>query len=96
MVLPALEKMRKQARTPVINMIILNIYEKIATSLGSQIIAIKILPQLIPLLGDDSLSKGEHLAYRNTIQSLVKRLVNEADKRYVDSNDIAYSPEKLM
>jgi len=43
-VLPALEKMRKNAKTPVINMIILNIYENVANQLGSSIIAQKILP----------------------------------------------------
>lgn len=73
-------------------MIILNIYEGIASSLGIKVISTLILPSLIPLLNDDSLTKGEYLAYRNTIRSLIKRLENEADKRYKNSNEQALSP----
>jgi len=87
MVLPALEKMRKIVNKPAINMIILNIYEGIASKLGIKVISTVILPSLIPLLNDESLSKGEYLAYRKTIRSLIKRLEKEADERYVNSNE---------
>ena len=77
-------------------MIILSIYEGIASSLGIKIISSYILPSLIPLLNDEGLTKGEYLAYRNTIRSLIKRLESEADKRYSHSEEVALSPTKLM
>jgi len=77
-------------------MIILHIYEGIASSLGIKIISNNILPAIIPLLNDDTLTKGEYLAYRNTIRSLVKRLEQEADKRYANSTEIALPKDLLM
>lgn len=88
--------MRKLVQKPEIRMIILHIYEGIASSLGIKIISNNILPSIIPLLNDDSLTKGEYLAYRNTIRSLIKRLEQEADKRYTGSKEIALPTDLLM
>lgn len=81
---------------PEIRMIILHIYEGIASSLGIKIISNNILPSIIPLLNDDTLTKGEYLAYRNTIRSLIKRLETEADVRYANSQEVEIPMDLMM
>ena len=54
-------------------MIILSIYEGIASSLGIKIISNHILPSLIPLLNDEGLTKWTP-ALRASVESLAEKL----------------------
>lgn len=73
-ILPALAKLRQIGTSSKINMLALDIYIGVSETIGVETIAQKILPQIVPLLIEPSLSKTEFAAYVKATYALIKQI----------------------
>ena len=76
----ALEKVRQSSNDTELNMLLLSLYDKLASALTPEDIGQKILPSLIPMLISASLSKAQFKKLVSTIRTLIDTIEKHREK----------------
>jgi hypothetical protein len=84
-VLPGIEVARKAGSDAFVNAIITAIYNHLASTLPSDILASKILPTLIPYLAEAGISRNEFHQFKSTILSMISIVEKEREKTFGNS-----------
>lgn len=80
-VLASLEKLKPLGTDRELNQIVLKIYQALAKTLSSDVVATKLLPQITPYLTDTTLSKSEFNEYYDALLQMLAKI--KADKEKV-------------
>ena len=70
-VLPELKKLRELNRNEKVNLLILNIYNRIAKRMPIPIIGSNFLPSLIPMLTNPAITAKEYTSYISLVERLM-------------------------
>eukprot|EP00927_Polykrikos_kofoidii_P004423 TRINITY_DN11743_c0_g2_i1.p1 TRINITY_DN11743_c0_g2~~TRINITY_DN11743_c0_g2_i1.p1 ORF type:complete len:879 (+),score=145.32 TRINITY_DN11743_c0_g2_i1:116-2752(+) len=86
-VLPAFDKLTRQDRSPAICMCLLGCYDAMSKNLGHKITAEKILPLIMPLLVEESLSCDQFETQLSVCKKLLQRVEAVRRKEYESRSD---------